>query len=60
LRARPETSDALLIAVSGYSLKQFRSLEAYTVFRHYLLKPVSAVGLLQIIAKTVEHRQSAR
>jgi CheY-like chemotaxis protein len=60
LRAQPETSGSLLIAVSGYSLKQFRSLDAYTVFRHYLLKPVSAAGLLQIIAKTVEHRQGAR
>lgn len=60
LRAQRETSGALLIAVSGYSLKQFRSLDAYTVFKHYLLKPVSAAGLLQIIVRTVEHRQVAR
>jgi hypothetical protein len=43
----------VLIAVSGYSLKQFRDLEAYSVFRHYLLKPVSANGLLHIIEHTV-------
>jgi CheY-like chemotaxis protein len=60
LRAQPETSGALLIAVSGYSLKQFRSLEAYSVFRHYLLKPVSPAGLLQVIAKSVEFAKSAR
>jgi two-component system, OmpR family, response regulator len=60
LRARPRMSDVLMIAVSGYSLKQFRDLDAYTVFRHYLLKPVSPAALLYIIEQSIDHARYAR
>jgi two-component system OmpR family response regulator len=49
----------LMIAVSGYSLKKFRELEAYSVFRHYLLKPVNPQGLLHIIEKTLDDSERA-
>jgi CheY-like chemotaxis protein len=50
----PATKNALLIAVSGYSLKRFRDLGAYSVFRHYLLKPLSPQMLLYILERTLE------
>ena len=49
LRQAKATEQALLIAVSGFSLKQFRELAAYSAFRHYLLKPVSPDTILAII-----------
>lgn len=49
LRLDDVTRDALLIAISGYSLKRFRELAAYSAFRHYLLKPVSPETILTII-----------
>jgi CheY-like chemotaxis protein len=52
LRAQSATSGAVLIAVSGFSLKQFRELEAYSVFRHYLLKPTSPYTVMAIIENT--------
>ena len=54
LRGQAQTRDAVLIAVSGYSLKQFRDLEAYSAFRHYLLKPLTPSALLDIIEHTVK------
>jgi CheY-like chemotaxis protein len=51
LRENPATADATLIALSGYSLKQFRELSAYSIFRHYLLKPASADTILIILEK---------
>jgi CheY-like chemotaxis protein len=55
LQAQPGTKQAMLIAVSGYSLKQFRNFDAYAVFKHYLLKPVNPSSLLYIIETTVRH-----
>jgi two-component system, sensor histidine kinase len=53
LRAMPGMAGALLIAVSGYSLKTFRGQEAYSVFRHYLLKPTNPATIAAIIARTM-------
>jgi CheY-like chemotaxis protein len=59
LRAHPTTHRALLVAVSGFSLKQFRDLEAYSVFRHYLLKPTSPYTLMYIIEHTLDEADRA-
>lgn len=57
LKTKSATADALLIAVSGLSLKQFRDLESYAIFRHYLLKPTSAYTILHIIEHTLDERE---
>lgn len=49
LREHSTTANSLLIAVSGFSLKQFRELSAYSMFRHYLLKPAHPETILAII-----------
>jgi CheY-like chemotaxis protein len=54
LRAHPATRTSLLIAISGFSLKQFRDIDAYSVFRHYLLKPTSAYTLMYIVEHTLD------
>jgi two-component system CheB/CheR fusion protein len=59
LRAHPLTKRALLIAVSGFSLKQFRDIDSYSVFRHYLLKPTSPQTLMYIIEHTLEEADRA-
>jgi CheY-like chemotaxis protein len=52
LREASATADTLLIAVSGFSLKRFRELAAYSMFRHYLLKPTHPETILAIIEGT--------
>jgi CheY-like chemotaxis protein len=52
LREASATADTLLIAVSGFSLKRFRELAAYSMFRHYLLKPAHPATILAIIEGT--------
>jgi CheY-like chemotaxis protein/anti-sigma regulatory factor (Ser/Thr protein kinase) len=54
LRGQAETADALLLAISGYSLKRFREIDAYTVFKHYLLKPVDPSVLLGVIERSLQ------
>jgi len=54
LRNQPETADALLLAISGYSLKRFREVDAYAVFKHYLLKPVDPSVLLGVIERSLQ------
>jgi CheY-like chemotaxis protein len=54
MREGKVTERALLIAITGFSIKQFRELSAYSVFRHYLLKPASPDTLLQVIENTLE------
>jgi CheY-like chemotaxis protein len=54
LRSQPETSDALLLAISGYSLKKFRDVDAYAVFKHYLLKPIDPSVLLGVIERSLQ------
>lgn len=56
LRKLPEAANALLIAVSGYSLKTFRSVDAYSVFKHYLLKPTNPATIAAIIARALQGR----
>lgn len=53
LRSMPEAAGALLIAVSGYSLKTFRAAEAYSAFRHYLLKPTNPGTIAAILERTL-------
>jgi CheY-like chemotaxis protein len=59
LRAHPGTKRALLIAISGFSLKQFRDIDSYSVFRHYLLKPTSPYTLMYIIEHTLDDADRA-
>lgn len=54
LRESSVTAGALLIAVSGFSLKQFRDLSAYSIFRHYLLKPASPETILTLVEDMFE------
>jgi CheY-like chemotaxis protein/two-component sensor histidine kinase len=54
LRTQSETADALLLAISGYSLKRFREIDAYAVFKHYLLKPVDPGVLLGVIERSLQ------
>jgi len=54
LRKDAETADALLLAISGYSLKRFREIDAYAVFKHYLLKPVDPGVLLGVIERSLQ------
>jgi CheY-like chemotaxis protein len=35
LREDPATADALLIPISGFSIKRFRDLSEYSAFRHF-------------------------
>jgi nitrogen-specific signal transduction histidine kinase/ActR/RegA family two-component response regulator len=59
MRKSPMTQRSLLIAISGFSLKQFRDLESYSVFRHYLLKPTSPYTIMYIIESTLDHAEHA-
>lgn len=54
LRNDPDTAEALLLAISGYSLKRFREIDAYAVFKHYLLKPVDPGVLLGVIERSFQ------
>jgi CheY-like chemotaxis protein/two-component sensor histidine kinase len=54
LRKHPDTAEALLLAISGYSLKKFRGVDAYAVFKHYLLKPVDPSVLLGVIERSLQ------
>lgn len=59
LRKRPGTSHALLLALSGLSLKQFRDNDSYSMFRHYLLKPTSPYTIMYIIEHSLDEEPSA-
>lgn len=58
LRERPVTRGALLLAVSGLSLKQFRDNDSYSMFRHYLLKPTSPYTIMYIIEHSLDDELS--
>jgi CheY-like chemotaxis protein len=60
LHENSATADALLIAVSGFSLKQFRDLSAYSVFRHYLLKPASPQTILTLVDSVLDRSRESR
>jgi two-component system, OmpR family, response regulator len=59
LRKRPGTRNALLLALSGSSLKQFRDNDSYSMFRHYLLKPTSPYTIMYIIEHSLDDALSA-
>ena len=48
LRKQPETSRALLIAVTGYDRKQDLSARA-AVFDHYFVKPIDTAKLTELL-----------
>lgn len=60
LRSMPESANAVLIAVSGYSMKTFRSADAYSVFKHYLLKPTNPATIAAIIGRALQGRSSVQ
>ncbi|BDT61031.1 hypothetical protein MasN3_45250 [Massilia varians] len=51
LRAAPETSNATLIALTGYGQEQDRQSAIAAGFDHHLVKPVAAPDLLALVAK---------
>jgi two-component system, OmpR family, response regulator len=59
LRERPGTNHSLLLALSGFSLKQFRDNDSYSMFRHYLLKPTSPYTIMYIIEHSLDDEPSA-
>ena len=50
LRAQPETSTAVLIALTGYGLEQDRERSSAAGFDHHLVKPVDTAMLYRILA----------
>jgi len=50
LRAQPATSQALLVAVTGYGQAQDREASLQAGFDHHLVKPVDMVALERILA----------
>ena len=50
LRAQPETSDAVLIALTGYGLPTDREQTSAAGFDHHLVKPVDTEKLSRILA----------
>jgi CheY-like chemotaxis protein len=59
LRARPETADALLIAVTGYGQDQDRRLTQAAGFDHHLVKPVDIARLSAILAQARTQARTA-
>ena len=51
LRAAPETSNATLIALTGYGQEQDRQSAIAAGFDHHLVKPVAAPDLLALVAQ---------
>jgi CheY-like chemotaxis protein len=50
LRAQPETSGALLIAVTGYGQEHDRDATRVAGFDHHLVKPLNMEHLLALLA----------
>lgn len=50
LRAQPGTSDAVLIALTGYGLEQDREQTRAAGFDYHLVKPVDAERLYMILS----------
>lgn len=51
LRARPETAQAALIAVTGYGQEQDRARSKAAGFLHHLVKPIDTAHLLSLLAE---------
>lgn len=54
LRLQPETTDALLIAVTGYGQEDDRARTRAAGFDHHLVKPIDTNALLTILAEIAE------
>lgn len=59
LRALPQCSSALLVAVTGYGQAEDRALSRAAGFDHHLLKPVEPLHLLELLRLT-PHAPGAR
>jgi CheY-like chemotaxis protein len=51
LRARPETSEALIVAVTGYGQNEDRERSCAAGFDHHLVKPIESEALLSLLAE---------
>jgi PAS domain S-box-containing protein len=51
LRARPETANAVLIALTGYGQEQDRTLSKAAGFDHHFLKPIDFQQLTRILSQ---------
>ena len=52
LRRLPQTSEAVLVAATGYGRQQDRDAAAQAGFDHYMVKPVNTVQLTELLAHT--------
>ena len=52
LRRLPQTSDAVLVAATGYGRTQDREAAAQAGFDHYMVKPVNTLHLTELLAQT--------
>ena len=50
IRQQPQTADAVLIAVTGYSHERDRKAAMEAGFQHYLVKPVDPAKLVELLA----------
>jgi len=57
LRARPETSEALIVAVTGYGQNEDRERSRAAGFDHHLVKPIESEVLLKLLAGHGEERR---
>jgi CheY-like chemotaxis protein len=51
LAARPETAQALLIALTGYGQKEDRTLASEAGFTHHFVKPADPCAIQAVIAE---------
>jgi len=54
LRVLPETADAILIAVTGYSQEQDRKKSIAAGFDHHFVKPVEVATLIKVIVESAK------
>ncbi|MGI4848402.1 MAG: hybrid sensor histidine kinase/response regulator [Janthinobacterium lividum] len=59
LKAQPETSKALLIAITGYGQAQDRNSTAQAGFAHHFVKPVDTARLAQALMTHSQRAQEA-
>ena len=50
IRREPQTADAVLIAITGYSQERDRKTAMEAGFQHYLVKPVDTAKLVELLA----------
>jgi signal transduction histidine kinase/CheY-like chemotaxis protein len=59
LRSRPESKDALLIALTGYGEAESRQRSQQAGFDHHVVKPADIDFLLSIVSQPLANRQAA-